>query len=532
VMSDKLPGLSPNSEVDERHAALRSNAAAVRTVASAVEGTLGPKGLDCMLVDRFGDVTITNDGSAILGKVDVKHPASRLVIHGARAQDEKVGDGTTTATVLAAALVEEGVAHALRGVPPTKIVEGMGAGVAAALKAMEEAAVRVEGLSDPRLFAAALIAGRGDEELARLAVEAGQLVPEGKLRDPAFRLGKRVVAKEGAESCVFNGVIVDKERMNRQMPQEVAEAPVLVVADALEPEKVDDEALATEAGFRRAGKLREEFEANVRKLIGMGVKCVVVEQRVDETAEELFTEAGVMVLRRVGRRDLSEVSDHCGARPLMRAGLRRSADEIAPALGHAARIAEDERLGHISFSGGAGQPTATILVGAATMEVRDERARIAADAAAAVQAAATGGVLPGGGAAEIGALPAVAAVREGTAGMAAYGVDAVLAALRRPLSVIVANAGFNPLEKVEEAVTQQAATGNRRLGIDCDTGAVTDLLTAGVVDPTPVKTSALRTALEIAEAILRISIVIRKRDEGPSSPGQATTAAPGEGVDC
>ncbi len=523
-MSDQVQGVSGSSDVDERHAALRSNAAAVRTVASAVEGTLGPKGLDAMLVDRFGDVTITNDGSTILGKVDVKHPASRLVIHAARAQDEKVGDGTTTATVLAAALVEEGVSHVLRGVPPTKIVEGMRAGIAAALASLEAAAVPVEGLSDPRLLAAALIAARGDEETARLALEAARLVPEEKLRcDPAFRLGKRVIAKEGAESRVFDGVLIEKERMNRQMPREVTDAPVLVVADALEPEKVDDEALATESGFRRATKLRDEFEDHIRKLIGIGVKCVVVERRVDELAEELFTEAGVMVLRRVSRRDLAEVSDHCGARPLMRAGLRRDAEEIARALGRAARIAEDERLGYIAFSGGAGQSTATLLVGAATAEVRDERARIAADAAAAVQAAAIGGVLPGGGAAEIGALPAVAAARESVAGMAAYGVDAVLAALKRPLAQIVANAGFNPLEKVEDVVAQQAATGNRGLAIDCDTGAVTDLLAAGVLDPAPVKLSALRTAAEIAEAILRISVVIRKRDEQLGPAGQAAS---------
>jgi archaeal chaperonin len=520
-----MPDTSPNPpgapEVDERHAALRSNAAAVRTVAAAVEGTLGPKGLDCMLVDRFGDVTITNDGSTILGKIDVKHPASRLLIHGARAQDDKVGDGTTTATVLAASLIEEGVAHALRGVPPTKVVEGMRAGVAAAIAALEAAAAAVSSLDDPRLGAAARIAARGGDELARLAVEAARRVPEEKLlHDPAFRLGKRVVAKEGAESRVFDGVIVEKERMNRQMPTEVEDAVVLVVADALEPEKVDDEALATEAGFRRATKLREEFGEEIRRLVGLGVRCVVAERRVDEVAEEQLTEAGVLVLRRVTRRDLAEIADHTGARPLMRAGLRRDAAEIAPALGRAARVAEDERLGCVMFEGGAGKPTATLLVGAATAEVRDERARIATDAAAAVQACARGGVLPGGGAAEIGCLPAIAAVRERTPGMAAYGVDTVLAALKRPLAQIVANAGFNPLEKVEEAVAQQAATGNRSLGIDCDTGAVTDLLAAGVVDPAPVKIAAIRTAAEIAEAILRISVVIRKRDEEPPSAPQ------------
>lgn len=508
--SRKVPG--PDS--DDHRSAVRSNASAVQTIASAVEGTLGPKGLDCMLVDRFGGVTITNDGSTILSRIDATHPASRLLIHAAAAQDEEVGDGTTTATVLAAALVDEGANHILRGVPPTKIIEGIKAGVGAAIAWMKQSAVAVRGIDDPLVAAAALIAARGDRALAELAAEAAALIPEEKLlRDPSFRLAARVVAKVGAESGVLEGLVIDKQRMNRQMPREVCEAAVLVIADALEPEKVDDEALATEAGFRRQMALREEFEQQIGVLLDFGVRCVFVERRVDEIAEELLTEAGVMVLRRMSRRDLAEVVDHCGARPIMRSGLRRPREEIAQALGWAECTSEDERLGHIRLTGGRGQPTATILVGAGTAEVRDERERIARDAAAAVQAVLRGGVLPGGGAAEIGAIEAVTGARETVAGLATYGVDAVLAALRRPLAQIAANAGFNPLEKVEEALAAQVETGSRGLGIDCDTGAVTDMMEAGVVDPAAVKTSALMTAAEIAEAILRISVVIRMKDQ-------------------
>lgn len=508
------PGKTPGPDADERRSAVRSNASAVQTIASAVEGTLGPKGLDCMLVDRFGDVTITNDGSTILTKIDATHPASRLLIHAAGAQDEEVGDGTTTATVVAATLIEEGAAHILRGVPPTKVIEGIKAGVAAALGAMEETAVKVAGIDDPLVLSAALVAARGERQLATLAVEAARLVPEEKLlHDASFRLAKRVVAKEGAESCVVDGLIIDKERMNRQMPRELADAPVLVVADALEPEKLDDEALSTETGFRRYTALREEFEQHLRELIEIGVKCVVVERRVDEIAEELLTEAGAMVLRRVSRGDVAEVLSHCGAKPLMRSGLRRTPGEISQALGWAEHICEDERLGHVRMTGGRGDRAATILVGANTAEVRDERRRIAQDAAAAVQAVLRGGVVPGGGAAEIAALQAAADAREDAAGLAAYGVDGVLAALRRPLAQIVTNAGFNPLEKVEQVVAAQARTGNAGLGIDCDTGDVADMVDAGVVDPAPVKVSALKTASEIAEAILRISVVIRKRDQ-------------------
>ena len=521
-------GQTAFSDVDEKRRALRSNAAAVRTIASAVEGTLGPKGLDVMLVDRLGEVTITNDGATVLARIDAQHPASRLLIHAAQAQDEEVGDGTTTTTVLAAALIEEGVNHVLEGVPPTKVIEGLRAGVEAAVEWMAAAATPVQGLDDPLLLSAARVSARGDERLAGLAVQAaGLLPPEKLLGDPAFRLSRCVVAREGAADGVFRGLLIDKTRMNRQMPALVREARVLAVADALEPEKVDDEALATESGYRRHAALREEFEAALRRVVGLGVTFVAVEGRVDETAEEALTEAGVMVLRRLGRRDLAAIAEHCGARPVMRSGLRRGPEELAGVLGAAAEVAEDERLGYVAIRGGGGTPAATLLVGAATAEVREERLRVGRDAAAAVQAAAMGGVLPGGGAAEIAASGAVARRREGLAGLAVYGAEAVLSALKRPLAQIVANAGFSPLEKVAQVVAQQAVTGNPGLAIDCDTGEVADLAGAGIVDPAPVRIAALRTAAEIAEAILRIGVVIRMRAADKDGPGVGADVATG-----
>lgn len=500
------------SDLDEHRRALRSNVAAVRTIASAVERTLGPKGLDVMLVDRYGDLTISNDGATILGKMDAQHPASRLLIHAAQAQDEEVGDGTTSATVLAAALVEEGAARILEGVPVAKILEGLRAGVARAIEWLEQLAVPVNGLDDPLLSAAARIAARSDDRLAALAIQAAGMVPSDKLYgDRAFRLAGCVVAKEGAQDTVFAGLVIDKQRMNRQMPTTVHNARVLVVADALEPEKVDDGALTTEVGYRRHVALRDEFEANIRRLVDLGVNFLAVERSVDEIAEELLTENGVLVLRRLGRRDLAAIAEHCGAKPVMRAGLRRPVEELTNALGTADEVCEDERLGCIIVRGGGGTPAATILVGAGTAEVREERLRIARDAAAAVQAALRGGVVPGGGAAEISAIPTVTQRRNELSGLATYGAEAVLAALRRPLAQMAANAGFNPLEKVAQIVAQQETTRHYTLGLDFETGEPVDMVDMGVVDPAPVRTAALKTAAEIAEAILRIGVVIRMK---------------------
>jgi len=243
---------------------------------------------------------------------------------------------------------------------------------------------------------------------------------------------------------------------------------------------------------------------------------------VGDLAEEMLTDAGVMVIRRVSRRDLARLVEHTGARTIKRTGLAREPDALKRCLGRARHVVEDERLGHLRIIGGGGKAMATILVGAATAEVKDERQRIAEDAASAVQQAIRGGVVPGGGAAEMAAITAVQRLRRRTKGMAAYGVDCVIEALKRPLIQIVANAGFNPLEKIGDLTAACAQDRDGRLAIDCDTGEVADMMALGVVDPTPVKTYALRAAGEIAQAVLSIDTIIRKR----AGDGAAPSAGP------
>ncbi len=511
-----LKQLAGSSDIDERLAALLTNANAVRAIASAVEGTIGPKGLDTLLVDRFGDVVITNDGITILTKMDVNHPAARMVINTAKAQEEEVGDGTTTATIMAGALLTEGVNQAIKGVPVTRIIEGVRKGVRRCIEAMEEGSRPLQGLSDPLLHKVALVAGRDHEDIAALVVEAARLIGEEKLKDAKFRLSDTVLAEEGADNEVFMGVIVDKERMNKQMPQELTAARVLIIDDALEPEEIDEEALSTESGFGRYMELKNEFRENMEKLMGLGVKLVLVDRSVDGVAEELLTDGGAMVLQRVASRELRQVAEHTGARPIKRTALKKSAEDIEKYLGKAERVYEDEKLEHVRVLGGGGKPMATILVGAATKEVVGERERIAEDAASAVQAAVKGGVVPGGGAIELFALRHLETLRVDMRGMSVYGLDCVEEALKRPIAQIVANAGFNPLEKVGDVMAAQTESNNPAIAIDCDSGALADMLELGVVDPTLVKTYALKAAGEIAEAILRIDTIIKKRDDQES----------------
>ncbi len=504
---------SSGAEVNERMAALVSNASAVRAIASAVEGTLGPKGLDTMLVDKFGEVVITNDGVTILTMMEANHPAARMLINIAKAQQEEIGDGTTTATVLAGALVGHGVEQVSRGVPVARVIEGLRAGLAAGIEAIKRRARAVEDIRDPVVRQVALVAGRGHEDIADLVVKAAEMVGREKLVDRSFKLADIVVAEEGAENQVFKGVIISKERMNRQMPLEISDALILVIDDALEPEEMEDEALATEAGFARYMELRNQFLENVQKIVEMGVGLVLVDRGVNETAEEILTDAGVMVIQRVLSKELRKAAEHTGARMIKRNGLKKDSDQLVKCLGKAAKVYNDEKLEQVWIREGAGKSMATVLVGAATAEVVGERERIAKDAAAAVQAAVRGGVVPGGGSVELAAARDVERIRSGMRGMAVYGVDCVVEALKRPMAQIVANAGFNPLEKLGDVVAAQAESGRDSLAVDCDTGEIRDMYQAGVVDPAPVKTYALKAAGEIAEAILRIDTIIKKREE-------------------
>jgi chaperonin GroEL (HSP60 family) len=350
--------------------------------------------------------------------------------------------------------------------------------------------------------------------LAELAVRAAGLVGSEKLAEPAFKLADTVVAKEGAENEVFTGLIVDKERMSRQMPQSVEDVKVLIVDDAIEPEQIEEDALGTEAGFARYMALQAEFRENLRKIVDLGVRFVAAAKAIDDAAEEIFTDAGVMAVRRVSSRDISRLVDHTGARPVKRSGLKKEPAELAKFLGRCDRVYEDEHLEHLRVIGGTGRPAATILVGASTQEVKEERDRIARDAASGVQAAMLGGVVPGGGAIELAAARKVGELRQGVRGMAAYGVDCAAEALKRPLMQIVANAGFNPLEKVEDAAAAQSQQDVNSLAIDCDTGEVADMFALGVTDPAKVKLYALKAAAEVAEAVLRINVIIRRRDDG------------------
>ena len=254
--------MTGGNDIDESLAALLANANAVRAITGAVEGTIGPKGLDTMLVDRFGEVIITNDGVTILDKMDVNHPAAKMLINIAKAQQAEIGDGTTTASVLAGALIGEGVGQVLRGVPVSRVIEGVKIGTKMCLDILETHSRKIEDLSSPILRNIAMIAGRENEDIAELVLEAARLIGPGKLHENNFKLSDIIISEAGAQNEVFMGVIIDRERMSSEMPEQVENASLLVIDACLEAEELSDGALGSEAGFMRLINSQEEIKVH------------------------------------------------------------------------------------------------------------------------------------------------------------------------------------------------------------------------------------------------------------------------------
>ncbi|MCL6458289.1 MAG: TCP-1/cpn60 chaperonin family protein [Gorillibacterium sp.] len=505
-------------EGDDRHAALLNNAAAIRAVCSAVEGTLGPKGLDTMLVGGQGDVLITNDGVTILEKMDVSHPAARLLVQVARSQQSEVGDGTTTATVLAGAMVAEGAAMVIKGVPVAKVVAGIEEGTRIAAEYLTAIAHPIDGLDDPMLYQIAYIAGREHADLAQLVLQGARLIGWQRLADESFRFPDAVTALDKGQNEVYPGLFLARKPAAGFFDREEASGTgVLILMDALEPEKPADEALVTEAGFREYTASRERFRSELERLAELGIGLIAADRGVDAEAEQFCADRGIMVLPRLPRHDLLRLREFTGAVPLRRAALAKPAAELARALGRC-RAVYDAPLGRVRISDGGGRSAVAVAVGGSTRELAGERTRIAADAAAAVQAAVRGGYVAGGGAAELAAARELERCRETVKGLEGFGIAVVAEALRRPLAQIVVNAGFNPLEKVEQAKAAGALGDSTSIAIDCDTGELIDMIQHHIIDPLTVKLHAVQTAGEVAAAVLRIRTVIKMRqDSEPSS---------------
>ena len=517
--------------------AQRMNIMAARVIAQAVRTTLGPRGMDKMLVDSLGDVTITNDGVTILDEMDVEHPAAKMMVEIAKVQEDEVGDGTTTAVVLAGELLKRAEELLDQDIHATVIATGYRRAAVKAQEILDNMAVSVSRDDDKTLKEIALTAmsSKGSEmrgeKLAELCVKAvGQIVEEsdGKLEADIDNI--KVEKKSGgssADSQLIQGLVLDKEVVHPGMPRRVEKAKIALLNLALEVKETETDAKINITDPEQLRSFLEEERHMLQEMVGQvkkaGVNVVLCQKGIDDIAQHYLAKAGILTARRVKESDMEKLARATGGKI-----VTNIKDLTAKDLGSAALVEERKIAGEeMIFIEGCKDPKAvSLLVRGGTEHVVDEVERAAHDAVSVVSAAVEDGkIVAGGGVPEIEVAKGLREYADTVGGREALAVDAFADAIEIIPRTLAENAGLDPIDILVQLRAAHEKKGDKEIGIDVISGKVTNTLKLGIVEPLRVKTQAIKSAGEAAEMILRIDDVIaagklEKEERGPpGGPG-------------
>ena len=523
--------LREGSEREKGKGAAFNNIAAARAVADAVKSTLGPKGMDKMLVDSMGDVTITNDGVTILKEIDVEHPAAKMLVEVAKTQDDEVGDGTTSAVVLAGELLKEAESLIEQEVHPTIIVNGYRMAAAEAVRLLQNLAFTVKRDDKAMLkaIAATAMSGRsvGDhvDFLADIAVHAVQDIVEevgGKLRADVDNI--LVQKKHGGnmrDSELIQGIVLDKERVHPRMPKFVRGAKIALVNRALEVKKTE---VSEEIKIRDPKGLQrflDEEEKSLKsladKIKSSGANVVLCQKGIDDLVQHYLAQAGIYAVRRVKESDMKKLAKATGGR-----SVTNLDDLTAKELGRA-ELVEERKVGSddMTFVTGCKSARAvSILVRGGTEHVVDEIERTLHDALRVVAAAIEDGkAIPGGGATEVELSLALKDYAATVGGREQLAIEKFAVALEVIPRTLGQNAGLDPIDVLINLRSEHGKRGGKSMGVNIETGKPQDMVKANVIEPLRVKTQATESATEVASMILRIDDVIASKKSPTPPPG-------------
>jgi len=512
--------------------ALRTNIMAARLVAETVRTTLGPRGMDKMLVDELGDITVTNDGVTILEQMEVVHPAAKLIVEVAKTQEEEVGDGTTTAVVIAGELLKNAEELLDMGVHPTVIAEGYRKAADRALKELDEIAEKItkDDVEVLKKIAKTAMTGKVAELardfLADLVVDAVRKVTyevDGKtvVDIDSIKIEKKIGG--GVEDTeLVDGVVIDKERVHPGMPKVVKNAKIALINGALEVKETEiDARINITSPEQLDAFLRKEEEMLKRmvdKIKEVGANVVFVQKGIDDLAAYYLAKYGIFAVRRVKKSDMEKLAKATGAR------IVTNVEDLTPEdLGEAELVEERKVAGEsMVFVTGCKNPRAvTILIRGGTEHIVDEIERALTDAMKDVAVALKDGkVVAGGGAVEV---ELAKRLREWAQQLPS---KEQLAALKFADSLeiipqtLAENAGLDPIEIMAE-LRSRHEKGEKWAGVDVFEGKVADMWEKGVIEPFRVKSQAIKSATEAAIMILRIDDVIaatKKEGESKKEP--------------
>lgn len=510
--------------------AQRNNIMAAKAVADTVRTTLGPKGMDKMIVDSLGDITVTNDGVTILEEMQIEHPAAKMIVEVAKTQEEEIGDGTTTAVVVAGELLRKAEELLDMDVHPTIIVKGYRMAEQKAQELLKEMAEDVTEKDTEVLkqIAATALTGKGaesaKERLSELAVNAVRRVlttEDGKVKfnREHIKLEKHVGAGV-EESELIEGVVIEKEAVHSGMPKHVNTPKIALIDSPLEIKdtEIDAKIEITDPAQMQSFIEQEErmLKTMVDKLVKSGANVVFCQKGIDDLAQHFLAKAGVYAARRVKQSDMNSIARATGAR------IVSTLDDLSGEdLGEAGSVYE-QKIGddEMTFITGCKNPkSVTMLIRGGTEHVVAEAKRAVTDAIGDVAAALKmGKIVAGGGAPEVELARGLRKYAEGLSGREQLAITGFADALEIIPRTLAENAGLDPIDMLTELKAQHEA-GKKWAGIELFKGTIVDSWEEGVIEPLKIKTQAVMSASEVARMILRIDDVIAGgKKEGGEMP--------------
>lgn len=508
-----------------------NNIAAAKAVADAVKSTLGPRGMDKMLVDSLGDVVITNDGATILKEIDIDHPAAKMIVEVSKTQDEECGDGTTTAVVIAGELLKKAEDLTNQNIHATIVARGYRIAADEAAKVLSKMSINVSS-SDKKLLgeiARTAMTGKSigsSEHLSKIAVRAVRAISE-KADDEfiADINNIKVEKKHGgaiSDTIMIEGIIVDKERAHPRMPKTITNAKIALVNSALEVKKTEVSAEIRIEDVSQLQKFLDEEERMlkdmVEKIKSSNANVLLCQKGIDDMAQHYLAKEGIYAISRVKESDMKKLSKATNAK------IASNLNELSKRELGEAKLVEERKVAddEMTFITGCKNPKAvSVLIRGGTTHVVDEVERSLHDAFKVVGVAIEDGkIVPGGGATEIELAIHLKRFASTVGGREQLAIEAFADAMEVIPRALAENAGLDGIDTIIDM--KKAHVGKKRnvnSGIDVLSGKVTDMAKMKVLEPLRVKTQALESATEVATMILRIDDVIAsKHTDMPAMP--------------
>ncbi|MHA2060919.1 MAG: thermosome subunit beta [Candidatus Sifarchaeia archaeon] len=535
--------LREGTERTTKRNAQMNNIAAGKVIAEAVKSALGPRGMDKMLVDSLGDIVITNDGATILDEMDVKHPAAKMLVQVAKAQDDEVGDGTTSAVIIAGQLLKGSEELLEQKIHPTTIVAGLKKAAKKATEILDKMAVDIEPEDVETLMKVAMTAMNsksvaGSKELfADIAAKAIGLIKEerdGKLVADIDHVS--IVKKQGmglTDTELVRGMVIDKEILHPAMPKRVKDAKIAILDAALEIEKTEfDAEIRISDPFQVKALMDEEdrmLKTLADRVINTGANVLLAQKGIEDDVVSYLAKAGILAVRRVKKSDMKRLARATGGR------IVSNVKELsADVLGSAGLVEEstigDDKMVYIRDC--ADPKAVTVVIRGGSSQVVDEAERALHDALCVVRNAVQDRkIVAGGGAPEIEVAKGLREYAGTIGGREQIAIEVFADALEVIPKTLGENAGWDPIDIIVSLRAKHETPEGKWFGINVYTGKPADMMIEGVIEPLSVKTQAIKSAGEAAHMILRIDDVIASKAERgpPMPPGGMGGMPPGMG---